>query len=176
MDAYSPFAFQEEIERLRENELGWMREAASTLLSKTHGAESSIVLHALPIDDPREKVASMADELKVAAVVVGSTGKGQLKRSLLGSTSTYLAHHCLQVRALERVNALITFAYPVDPSCNCDGVKFSAGSNCAGTAWSRHRYLCLGRIAALIPSAFLFSIAHEYFEQLKRGGALKKEG
>ena len=40
------------------------------------------------------QMSRLAETLNVRMVVVGSHGKGALRRALLGSVSTYLTQHC----------------------------------------------------------------------------------
>lgn len=46
------------------------------------------------IGEPGPQVCELAESLNVRMVVVGSSGKGAIKRALLGSVSTYLTMHC----------------------------------------------------------------------------------
>jgi len=56
--------------------------------------------------DPGSVICALADELDVDLVAVGNHGRNALARLVLGSTSTYVVHHCrrpvLVVRDRER--------------------------------------------------------------------------
>jgi nucleotide-binding universal stress UspA family protein len=44
--------------------------------------------------DSRVALAELAEKLKAEAVVVGCHGRSAIGRAILGSTSTWLSHHC----------------------------------------------------------------------------------
>jgi nucleotide-binding universal stress UspA family protein len=48
---------------------------------------------AIEAGDPGPVIVSVADELSVDAIVIGSRGRGAIKRALLGSVSTHVANN-----------------------------------------------------------------------------------
>lgn len=57
-------------------------------------AEADVQLESLVVyGDPAEELMLMAEEKGCDAIVVGSSGKGRMKRTLLGSVSTKIALH-----------------------------------------------------------------------------------
>eukprot|EP00048_Salpingoeca_helianthica_P015338 m.226252 g.226252 ORF g.226252 m.226252 type:complete len:241 (-) comp16902_c0_seq1:26-748(-) len=46
------------------------------------------------VGEPNEQLCKLAEELNVRVVVVGSHGKGAIRKALLGSVSDYLTHNC----------------------------------------------------------------------------------
>jgi nucleotide-binding universal stress UspA family protein len=45
------------------------------------------------VGDPGPVIVRVADELSVDAIVIGSRGRGAIKRALLGSVSTHVANN-----------------------------------------------------------------------------------
>lgn len=43
---------------------------------------------------PGEVICKLAAEEKVSLIVVGSRGKGVVRRTVIGSVSDYIVHHC----------------------------------------------------------------------------------
>lgn len=57
-------------------------------------AESGVELESLVVyGDPAEELILMAEEKNCDVIVVGSSGKGRMKRTLLGSVSTKISLH-----------------------------------------------------------------------------------
>ena len=48
--------------------------------------------HAIEVGDPGPVIVRVADELSVDAIVIGSRGRGAIKRALRGSASTHVAN------------------------------------------------------------------------------------
>jgi nucleotide-binding universal stress UspA family protein len=61
----------------------------------------NIKLH-LVAGDPRDELIRVSRELNAVALVVGCRGRGAVKRTFLGSTSSYLAHHSTAPLAIVR--------------------------------------------------------------------------
>ncbi len=93
------FPSDAELETAAAVELEWMKEFAADLIPATMKHN----LHAVQSDSATDGIMKLASELGASAVVVGSTGKGQIKRALLGSVSSYLAHHCEQPVVIVRL-------------------------------------------------------------------------
>lgn len=53
------------------------------------GAESLVV-----VGDPGHEICRAADELPASVVVLGTHGRGGLKRAIMGSTSDHVVRHC----------------------------------------------------------------------------------
>jgi nucleotide-binding universal stress UspA family protein len=57
-------------------------------------AEANVQLESLVVyGDPAEELMAMAEEKHCDVIVVGSSGKGRMKRTLLGSVSTKISLH-----------------------------------------------------------------------------------
>lgn len=57
--------------------------------------EADVQLESLVVyGDPAEELMVMAEEKSCDVIVVGSSGKGRMKRTLLGSVSSKVALHC----------------------------------------------------------------------------------
>ena len=73
------------------------RKASHALLQK-YGSDlksAGYFVRAIAIrGDPRSEIVRKAQELQSETVVVSSRGLGAIKRTFLGSTSDYVAHHC----------------------------------------------------------------------------------
>ena len=78
----------ESIERCQKGVTATILEKAKGICSrKKVGVEIKVV-----VGDPRNVICDQVDKLQVDFLVVGSRGKGSLKRALLGSVSDYCAH------------------------------------------------------------------------------------
>lgn len=57
-------------------------------------AEADVLLESMVVyGDPAEELITLADEKECDVIVIGSSGKGRMKRTLLGSVSTKVALH-----------------------------------------------------------------------------------
>lgn len=57
-------------------------------------AEADVLLESMVVyGDPAEELINLADEKECDVIVIGSSGKGRMKRTLLGSVSTKVALH-----------------------------------------------------------------------------------
>jgi nucleotide-binding universal stress UspA family protein len=82
-------AFREMRERLVKQEEERIRQRIKEI-SKEEGVEIEMMVR---IGDPRDEILSVAKEINVSLIVMGSTGKGLGGRILLGSVSTYISTH-----------------------------------------------------------------------------------
>lgn len=57
-------------------------------------AEANVLLESMVVyGDPAEELITLAEELECDVIVIGSSGKGRMKRTFLGSVSTKVALH-----------------------------------------------------------------------------------
>jgi nucleotide-binding universal stress UspA family protein len=70
--------------------------AAKDACARTAAAlsTSAKVVQRVEFGDPGHMVCFLAEELSADVVVVGSRGRGVIKRALLGSVSTHIVHSC----------------------------------------------------------------------------------
>ena len=61
-------------------------------LGKSANAAATFKAH-LVAGDPRDELIKCAEQWGCSGIVVGSRGRGAIKRALLGSVSDYLSHH-----------------------------------------------------------------------------------
>jgi nucleotide-binding universal stress UspA family protein len=59
--------------------------------TSVQGREYEAILQA---GDPRDELPRLAQESQACALVVGSHGKGAIRRALMGSCSSHLVTHC----------------------------------------------------------------------------------
>jgi nucleotide-binding universal stress UspA family protein len=89
-----------------QEEAAWRQHRAKILdefieEAKKISGDANIQPH-LVAGDPRDELIRVSDELGAVALVVGSRGRGVVKRTFLGSTSSYLAHHSTAPLAIVR--------------------------------------------------------------------------
>ncbi len=66
----------------------------SSMSSRKVAAEADVDLESMVIyGDPAEELMLLAEEKNCDVIVVGSSGKGRMKRTLLGSVSTKISLH-----------------------------------------------------------------------------------
>jgi nucleotide-binding universal stress UspA family protein len=78
----------DELEQVREREGREVVEHAATLV-EGHGTVETRVLRG----DPGPALCELADDIDAAVVVIGSRGRGGIKRALLGSVSDYVVRN-----------------------------------------------------------------------------------
>lgn len=92
---YAPYAFDRDtLSNLLEQESQSLRHKLEEYAhmmrdAKVHGTVKSI--HA---ERPGEGIVKAAEESHADLVIVGSRGHGKVRRTLLGSVSDYVLHHC----------------------------------------------------------------------------------
>lgn len=63
-------------------------------LTQGKGIKSDVIFKAhLVAGDPRDELILCAKTWNSSAIVIGSRGRGAIKRALLGSVSDYISHH-----------------------------------------------------------------------------------
>lgn len=60
-------------------------------LAKENGIEDVKIF--ADIAEPKNRIVELAEEEKVDLVIMGATGKGAIKRALVGSTTSYVVNH-----------------------------------------------------------------------------------
>lgn len=87
-------ASKEEVEAAFRRSEASSRAALASTLSALESAPRPGTIHELvETGEPGDLLCRLASDLKVDVVVVGSRGRGAVKRALLGSVSTYVMHH-----------------------------------------------------------------------------------
>ncbi|KAI9016153.1 hypothetical protein DFJ74DRAFT_679626 [Hyaloraphidium curvatum] len=81
--------FADDLEREHKAEAMKMLEGIKAELH-AQGIEAAVVAH---MGDPREAILRTCEEAKADHLVVGSKGKGAIKRALMGSVSTFVVTH-----------------------------------------------------------------------------------